>query len=256
MKRDEDDEPLYEALLMTFGGINFSEMAEKSFNEAQKIIKAYNTGELTNPESELRNALEMLLKVFWINKDLRIPISRQMHSIGVVLRENYGCAFGFEDGFYYTKCPNILLHHDSGFSMRGFEKYKCSICNMDPVDCDHRSGREYNGIECKKFGERCNICNDETSSCNHRLSETYDNVEAIKIVYDMQIITFDMVKEPDIALARVTKIPFSKQYITKNIGRDPNSAEFSYGSTIINCDHCINCTEYDPVANNGFWGNP
>jgi hypothetical protein len=255
MKEEEDNELAYEARLMAFGEINFSKMAENSFNEAQKIITAYNADELTTSETELRHALEMLLNVFWIHKDLRIPISKQMHSIGKVLHENYGCALEFEKGFYFTKCPNILLHRDFGFSMRGFEKYKCSICDMDPVDCDHRSGRRYSGIECKKFGERCNICRDENSSCDHHLGEIYDDVETVKIVYDMEIITFDVVKEPDFATSRVTKIPFSKQHIAKSISGDPNSEAFLYGSTILNCDHCISCTEYDPTANDKSWVN-
>ncbi|HBR2078949.1 MULTISPECIES: hypothetical protein [Klebsiella] len=256
MKRDEDDEPSYEVRLMASGRVNLSEIAENSFNEAQKIIEAYNVEELENPELKLRSALDMLLNVFWIKKDLRIPISRQMHSIGKVLHENYGCAFGFENGFYYTKCPNMLLHRDFGFSMRGFEKYKCSICNIDPVDCIHRTGRKYNNIECKEFDGRCNICCNEISSCGHHLGEAYDNVEAIKVVYDMQIITFDVVKEPDFALARVTKIPFSKQYIIKSIGKDLHSSEFIYGITVLNCDHCISCAVYNPDANGDFWVTP
>lgn len=256
MERDENDEPVCEALLMTSGRVNLSDMAKNNFNEAQKIIEAYNAGQLKNPEPDLRSALDMLLSVFWINKDLRVPVSRQMHSIGMVLHETYGCAFGFENGLYFTKCPNMLLHSDFGFSMRGFEKYKCSICNIDPVDCIHRTGRKYNNVECNKFDGRCNICRDENSSCDHSLGEAYDNVEAIKIVYDMQIITFDVVKEPDFALARLTKIPFSKQSITKDIDKDPHSSEFVYGSTVLSCDHCISCTEYNPDANGGFWAKP
>ncbi len=255
MSENEDNEPTYEARLMAFGKINFSKMAENSFNEAQKIITAYNSGELTRPEIELRHALEMLLNVFWIVKDLRVPISRQMHSIGAVLHENYGCALEFEDGFYFTKCPNMLLHRDFGFSMRGFENYKCSICDMDPVDCDHRSGRKYSGIECKRFNERCNICSDENSSCDHLLGDLYDDVETIKIAHIKEIITFDVVKEPDCAIARVIKIPFSKQHIVKSISGDPNLEVFLYGNTILNCDHCIKCTEYDPTANEEPWIN-
>lgn len=246
---EEDNEPAFEARMMVLGNINFYEMAENSFNEAQKIIADYNAGELIDPEPELRHALNMLLDVFWIVKDLRVPISKQMHSIGAALHENYGCALEFEGGFYFTKCPNMLLHRDVGFSMRGFEKYKCSICDMDPVDCDHRSGRKYNCVECKKFAERCNICNDEISSCNHRLGETYDDVEAVRLAYIEEIVTFDVVKEPECPIARVTKIPFSKQHIFNCISKDPNSEVFEYGSTIINCDHCVSCSGYNSAAN-------
>ena len=63
MKRDEDDEPSYEVRLMASGRVNLSEIAENSFNEAQKIIEAYNLGELENPELKLRSALDMLLNV-------------------------------------------------------------------------------------------------------------------------------------------------------------------------------------------------
>lgn len=255
MSDGEDNEPAFEARLMIFGNIKFSVMAENDFNEAQEIIANYNAGELIDPEPKLRHALNMLLNVFWIVKDLRVPISKQMHSIGAALRENYGCALEFKDGFYFTRCPNMLLHLDFGFSMRGFENYKCSICDMDPVDCDHRSGRKYSGVECKKFADRCNICNDEISSCNHHLGETYDDVEAVKLAYVTEIITFDVVKEPECPISRVTKIPFSKQYMVKGLREDPSSEVFVYGSTIVNCDHCVSCSEYDPAANCEPWIN-
>lgn len=252
---EEDNEPAFEARVMAFGNVNFSSMAENSFNEAQKIIAEYNAGELIDPEPKLRHALNMLLNVFWVAKDLRVPISKQMHSIGAALHEDYGCALEFEDGFYFTKCPNMLLHRDFGFSMRGFEKYKCSICDMDPVDCDHRSGRKYSGVECKEFAERCNICNDEISSCSHCLGETYDDVEAVKLAYVTEIVTFDVVKEPECPIARVTKIPFSKQHIANSISEDPKFGLFEYGRTIINCDHCVRCSEYNPAANDEPWSN-
>lgn len=254
MEGDEDDQPIHEAILMASGRVNISEIAEISFNEAQKIIKAYISGGLENPEPMLRSALDMLLNVFWINKDLRIPISRQMHLIGEILHENYGCSLGFEDGFYYTKCPNMLLHIDFGYSMRGFEKYKCSICGIDPVDCIHRTGRKYNSVECKRFDGRCNVCSDESLSCGHDLGKIYDNVEAIKIVHKPQVITFDTVKEPNFPLARVTKKPFSRKLIIKKIENSPIYSDFVYGSTTIHCDHCIGCAGYNQNSNDGFFG--
>lgn len=248
MEDSSEDQPAYKVLLMTVGDFNPSDVAKESFFSAEKLIKRVQSGQSLYPELDLRAALEKLLKVFWVLKTERVRIARKMHNVGKYLAENYQCELGFKDGFYYTDCPNMLLHKDFGYSLRGFEKYKCSICNTDPVDCDHRTGRFYHNIECLVFDGRCNICGSEFETCEHSLGEVYSNVEAAKIVTDLEVITFDLVREPEFVFSRVLEIPYSKQFILDELAADPNVSDFIYGQSIVDCKHCLTCKGYDPSA--------
>ncbi|MFJ3044784.1 hypothetical protein ACIPEN_03030 [Herbaspirillum chlorophenolicum] len=246
MSEASGDSPGMTVQLLTVGMHNPSEIARDGFINSQKLIELFNSGKSQNPELDLRSALEGLIKVFWLAISQRTTIAQQMHCIGKILAEDYGCSLGFKNDHYFTNCPNMLLHQDYGFSLRGFEKYKCSICNMDPVDCDHRTGRTYGSVRCQAFDGRCNICCDEIAACTHTLDEIYDDVEAIKIVADLEVVTFDMVKEPDFPFSRVVEIPYSKDFILEMLKNDPGIGDFSYGNSVIDCSHCISCKGYVP----------
>ncbi|WP_340609703.1 hypothetical protein [Xenorhabdus bharatensis] len=150
------------------------------------------------------------------------------------------------NGYYYTDCPNMLLHKDFGFSLRGFEKYSCSICNEDPVDCDHRTGQQYNDIKCESFDGRCNICCGDIEKCDHSIGEPYDNVKTIKVVSELKLITFDLVKDPEFVFARILEIQYSKKQILDMLANAPNRERFLYGESYINCNPCTTCKGYDP----------
>ncbi|NAW84450.1 hypothetical protein CAG69_20720 [Vibrio sp. V43_P6S15P86] len=251
----DDEQPAFKAQLMTFGESNPSDIAKESYFSANELIERVECGQSLYPELDLRAALQKLLKVFWFFKSGRIEIAKQMHDVGKYLAENYQCAFGFKDGHYFTDCPNMLLHQDYGFSLRGFEKYKCSICDVDPIDCDHRTLKRYNNIQCTSFEGRCNICRGDIEVCDHILGEVYDNVEAIKIVSDLEIITFDLVKEPEFVFSRVLEIPYSRKFITDGLMNDPSVDSFVYGESILDCNHCLTCKGYDPTKNANMFEN-
>ena len=248
MKAD-DEQPCLEVQLMTFGHSNPSDIAKKSILSSNELIRRVEYGQSLYPELDLRAALRQLLKVFWFCKSHRIEIANKMHNIGKRLAENYQCQADFKDGHYFTDCPNLLLHQDYGFSLRGFEKYKCSICNIDPVDCDHRTLKRYDNIQCTSFEGRCNICLHDIETCEHILGEVYNNVEAIKVVSDLDIITFDLVKEPEFVFSRVIKIPYSRKCVTDMLTNDPDIDHFVYGESILYCNHCLTCKGYNPNRN-------
>ncbi len=250
-----EDQPAFKAKLMSFEESNPSEIAKECFESAHELINRVENGYSLNPELDLRAALKKYLNVFWFLKNERVAISQRMHDIGRYLARNYLCEFGFKDGHYYTECPNLLLHQDYGFSLRGFEKYKCSICSIDPIDCDHRTGRRYQDIECKAFDKRCNVCLDNIEICNHSLGELYNDVEAIKVVSDLEIITFDLVKEPEFVFSRVIEIPYSKKFILDGLANDSNLGDFVYGRTVVDCNHCLTCKGYDQKASEKLFEN-
>ncbi|MFF7492711.1 MULTISPECIES: hypothetical protein [Streptomyces] len=71
--------------------------------------------------------------------------------VGTLLRRHYSesCTLPYRDGAYYCECPVDLAHLRVGLSpeIRVLES-ECSICNLDPEDCDHLPGEMYDGREC------------------------------------------------------------------------------------------------------------
>lgn len=250
-----EDQPPFKAQLMSFDEPNPVGVAKECWVYAHKLIDKVENNQSENPEFDLRTALEKLLKVFWVLREHRIGIAQQMHDIGKYLSENFQCAFKFKEDHYYTDCPNLLLHQDYGFSLRGFEKYSCSICNKDPIDCNHRTGKKYDRIECMAFGENCNICMNKIDLCEHSIGDFYDGVIAVKVVSDLEIITFDLVKEPEFVFSRVLEIPYSKKHIFDGLANDPNANEFVYGESVLDCHHCGSCKGYDPNASESLFSN-
>lgn len=69
------------------------------------------------------------------------------------------------------------------------------------------------------------------------------------MVSDLEIITFDLVKEPEMVFSRIIEIPYSKEFIKKGLANDPNLKEFEYGVSVLDCNHCIDCKGYNPNEN-------
>ena len=127
----------FQAILAIAGNQDPSKIAIASLQFANTIVAKFNEGKLDNEKDELETALNEYLKAFWFFKNQRVHIAKTMHQIGKYLCKQYGCRFKFDGKNYYTDCPNILLHCDFGFSLRGIEKYICSICGNDALECEH-----------------------------------------------------------------------------------------------------------------------
>ncbi|MFJ9652881.1 MULTISPECIES: hypothetical protein [Streptomyces griseus group] len=71
--------------------------------------------------------------------------------VGTLLLRHYSesCTFPYRDGTYYRECPVDIAHLRGGLSpeIRVLES-ECSICSLDPDDCDHLPGEMYDGREC------------------------------------------------------------------------------------------------------------
>lgn len=235
----------FEAVLMTTHEKSDEAIAAANLRKADTLIREMEkTQEFT--ESGLREIMQLYLDAFWVFQELRGPISHNIHNLGRMLEEQFQCQvpFSTDKGMYYYSCPAILLHSDFGFSLRGSEKYKCSICGLPIIECEHITGEYYDGVICQKICNRCNICG-KINCQKHQNGKKYDHVEAVKIVYDLNIITFDIVEDPQMKFARVTKIYFPREEILNGLPEDEKS-EFVYGKSPLYCHHCSYCQGYMP----------
>lgn len=238
----------YSKAMLSFSG-KPSEIASNSWSQFSKYllyIKRY-------PEYEeyyLRQILKELLNCFWYYKNARVGISILMHNIGKYLRINYGCLVHSNIGYHSTQCPNILLHNDFGFSIRSTEKYICSICFLDPLDCIHRTNKKYDNVKCMKYEELCNVCRHNIKECEHIIGNNYNQVLAQHIVKEMNIITWDLVSEPEEVFTRIYEQPLYPDKIYEEYLGD--TEKLFYGNVPLDCDHCLSCKKYDPDKNKIF----
>lgn len=245
---DDIDQPAFEAICMTTA--DPYEVAHKSYNKIKHLKE--NDLHLIS-EDNLHLILNEFLNCFWYFIEKRLEISEIMHKIGKILCEKYECQFKFDGKNYYTDCPNILLHKDFGFSMRGTEKYICSICGQDPIECEHITNYSYNEVVCTNISGVCNICLGTFGGCIHQENEKYDNIIAKRIVSEIDLVTFDLVKNPEMVYTRITKIPYSKEYILNSLKDDYEFNQFKYGVSPLFCLHCVECKGYDPKKNDNLF---
>lgn len=235
----------FEAALMTFHKESDESIAFKSFVQANSMAKKLNKEAMCS-ESDLRMMMKLYLDAFWVYNDMRNDLSYNIHEIGKILEREYQCQYLFDvdRNKYYSSCPALLLHNDFGFSFRGSEKYKCSICGLPIMECEHISGEFYDDVVCKEIEGRCNICGEEKCK-KHIEGEKYNHVEAVKIVYDVKLVTFDMVEEPEMRFARVSKIYLPEDMVIDGI-EEEDKETFVYGKSKLYCHHCSQCTGYVP----------
>ena len=236
---------VFEAVLMTFEEKTDGQRAYESFIKANDYTKRIQRGQHFSDE-KLREIMKLWLDVFWVYDELRSGISTNIHSIGKMLRHRNACILEFDkdNNSYASSCPAMLLHLDFGFSIRALEKYKCSICGKPIIDCEHITNDLYDNVECMVIEGTCNICG-KPECKDHVIGKKYNHVQACKIPYDVKLITFDLVKDPEDKYARVNKVYFKKEMIDPYLP-DEQREGFRYGVTELNCDHCLICDGYHP----------
>ena len=104
-------------------------------------------------EGELRRALRTLRSAMnWLEDTEEFETAHQrLDAAGRLARESFpsGCRYLMKDGAYFQECPVALAHNRVGLSPGILvRKSECSICHSDPEDCDHITGRTYDGERC------------------------------------------------------------------------------------------------------------
>ncbi|MFH8258165.1 hypothetical protein [Streptomyces roseolus] len=134
-----------------------------------------------------------------------------LDEVGALLRRHYSeaCVLAYQDGAYYRECPVDLAHLRVGLSpeIQVLES-ECSICNLDPEDCDHLPG------------------------------ETYDGQECLSVITKFEVTAVAIVGNPRQLVTRFTSIPAgTTDELSEALG-----PEFSPG-VALNCDRCLsNCS--------------
>ena len=235
----------FEAVLMTTHEKTDEAIATASLYKADIMAREMMKGQICS-QADLMKMMQLYLDAFWVFQKFRPSLSYNIHTLGKILEEQFQCQLPFstDKHMYYSSCPAMLLHSDFGFSLRGSEKYKCSICGRPIMECDHITGEFYDNVICQRHGDRCNICGKKDCQL-HQEGEIYDHVESVKIVYDLNIITFDIVEDPEMKFERITKVYFPKEEILNGLPED-EKAEFVYGKSPLYCHHCSQCQGYIP----------
>ncbi len=243
----------FESVLMTFNEKSDEQIAIESLLKANEYAKLLNEGQSATEDS-LKQLMKQYLDVFWVFQDLRQHMAYNIHVIGKMLHKYFSCKVEYdkEEKLYFSSCPAILLHYDFGFSLRALEKYKCSICGKPIIDCDHMTGDFYDNVECRIENGICNICGRKDCK-EHILGNHYDHVQAAQIPYDVELITFDIVHDPEMKFARVTKAFYSYDMIKENMISKDDARDFVYGESDLYCNHCLQCKGYDPEVFASFF---
>lgn len=113
-------------------------------------------GPTPEAESALRSALHTLRSAMnWLEDTADFEIAHaRLDAAGRLARENFkkGCRLTLRDGQYWQECPAALAHNRVGLSP-GYviRKAECCICHSDPGNCNHITGREYDGEVCVRL---------------------------------------------------------------------------------------------------------
>ena len=113
-------------------------------------------------EGELRSALRTLRSAMnWLEDAPEFETAHQrLDAAGRLAGEAFptGCYLAMRDGAYFQECPVELAHNRVGFSPGILVRTaECSICHQDPEDCDHITGRMYDGERCVRVITRAEV---------------------------------------------------------------------------------------------------
>jgi hypothetical protein len=171
---------------------------------------------ISGPTEEAAAAIQRAVRTLrsamnWLEDTEPFEVAHQrLDAAGVLRRERFPdqCQLAFGEEGYTQQCPVALAHNRVGMSI-GYvvRAAECSICGLDPEDCAHIVGREYDG-------ERC-----------------------IRIIKQVDLLEVSLVGRPAQPDARIEKIGVSNSEIRKKVG-----STFAPGIPVT-CDICLTpCT--------------
>jgi hypothetical protein len=189
---------------------------KRAINRARFL--ALNSNEFEEAETTAREALKTLRSATnWLEDTDDFDVAHAaIDNAGRFVRETFGCQVLYEENTYFNTCPVSLSHNRSGFSP-GFvvHSVKCTVCGLDPEDCEHITGRKYGEVTCQR------------------------------IVTDGEILEVSIVARPRMRDARIEKMSMSNEDLQRRL---PD--RWKPGMPVL-CDFCLTpCRGVaDPFAN-------
>jgi hypothetical protein len=104
-------------------------------------------------ESRARESLVILgSSLNWLEDTERFEEAHALlDQAGAYVRRTFGCQLRFTGSGYELPCPVAVAHKRLGVSpeiiVDGFD---CTICGLDEEQCEHISGRVYDGERCRR----------------------------------------------------------------------------------------------------------
>lgn len=133
--------------------------ARKAGIEAARAARFAGRNGETDAEQRARTALELLVDAFLVDRVGNSDCFARAHALGRWINQKFGCRGSFdpEDECYVNKCGILALHSRFAFSPGGTTTGICSICGAADFECDHVSGRTYDGEACRRIIVKWNL---------------------------------------------------------------------------------------------------
>lgn len=118
--------------------------------EAARAARAAGRNGDADAEQHARAALELLVDAFLVDRVGNSDCFTRAHALGLWINRRFGCreTYDPEDESYVNKCGVLALHSRIALSPGGTTTGICSICGAGDFECDHVSGRLYDGEPC------------------------------------------------------------------------------------------------------------
>jgi hypothetical protein len=217
--------------------------AQEKLKEAKELINLAKT-EYTRKdgglaESLCRDSLKRLREASLLEPS-EPTHRRQLHDVGRMVHDTFGCQLKFREGSYWINCPVILSHVQIGFSIGGSADVICTICGQDNLTCPHVKGRRYDNVVASRRLEFCNIC--LKKNCAHELGQVHNDVEAFGIVTNIELDHVAIVRNPADPLCVIESRTVDEEELKLLLPAE-GLENFVYGQTVVDCHHCRLCTE-------------
>lgn len=185
-------------------GLDLLDKGRRTIESARVIVQEQGPVEVA--EKTARAALRLLRSATnWLEASEHFERAhRELDAAGRFTRQTFGCSLTLESGTYYQDCPVALAHTRVGFSIGGIvRKASCSICHQDPEDCEHITGRVYEGEAC------------------------------VRVLEDIELREVSLVGKPANPDARIERMSIDTAELEESLG-----PEFQPGTPVA-CDRCL-----------------
>lgn len=145
------------------------------------------------------------------------------HAAGELFGGLFGCKMVYEDGRWFDQCIVGLLHLRFGNSAGLRIRFRCTICETDPADCEHELGKSYTIYAARTVDGECTVCQER--DCSEHVPGSPYSVIAKANPADPRLREVSLTPRPRDPLTRITSRSIDNKHLLKNLGRIPEQGE-------------------------------